>query len=587
MRLLTCMIAVFILISLNTNALTVINEFMYNPPGEDNNKEFIEIYSEDYKNLSDFIIEDSSSDDVLKLSYYYDSNYSLIVEDGFDYNDINASIYTVGATIGNNLNNDKDVIILRNQDRNIIDLVVYSSNFGGDEKSLEKISLNSLSSDKSSWIETTSQGTPGRENLIIKNYTALKINEFLPDPIGEDDAQMPKGEFIELYNSGNEDLDINGLYFEDLAGHKLITDNTHTISTEIKANNFLVIYANGFSGLLNNDQDEIKLYYSNSLIDKVSYSNSKEGFSWNKFNDMWILNLPSPGEKNIENYDFNTPRIEIKDISIGNDEKVRFGENFEVKINVYKGNSNKNSINVYVTDGDKKLSEVTNFNVFGKYVNYSLNIPVLLDDNCDNKFKDGNYDLIVSGLDLEIKKDIKAEGIINSLCNTPVRKIEDDINLEFLEIPGKIEKDKEVNVKLKIDNNSTNNIKLDVWSYLYNGPVSISGEREENLKTINLPRDGSLILDLKNEIDVHTEPGDYKLKVKVKKEGRKTTNDFTTDIKVLDISNKETKNLTNENKVSGKVIYESSDIKAKNLGLIILDIILILIIALLLFRKSL
>ena len=587
MRLLTCMIAVFILISLNTNALTVINEFMYNPPGEDNNKEFIEIYSEDYKNLSDFIIEDSSSDDVLKLSYYYDSNYSLIVEDGFDYNDINASIYTVGATIGNNLNNDKDVIILRNQDRNIIDLVVYSSNFGGDEKSLEKISLNSLSSDKSSWIETTSQGTPGRENLIIKNYTALKINEFLPDPIGEDDAQMPKGEFIELYNSGNEDLDINGLYFEDLAGHKLITDNTHTISTEIKANNFLVIYANGFSGLLNNDQDEIKLYYSNSLIDKVSYSNSKEGFSWNKFNDMWILNLPSPGEKNIENYDFNTPRIEIKDISIGNDEKVRFGENFEVKINIYKGDSNKNSINVYVTDGDKKLSEVTNFNVFGKYVNYSLNIPVLLDDNCDNKFKDGNYDLIVSGLDLEIKKDIKAEGIINSLCNTPVRKIEDDINLEFLEIPGKIEKDKEVNVKLKIDNNSTNNIKLDVWSYLYNGPVSISGEREENLKTINLPRDGSLILDLKNEIDVHTEPGDYKLKVKVKKEGRKTTNDFTTDIKVLDISNKETKNLTNENKVSGKVIYESSDIKAKNLGLIILDIILILIIALLLFRKSL
>ena len=581
------MITAFILISFNTNALTVINEFMYNPLGEDNNKEFVEIYSEDYKNLSDFIIEDSSSEDTLKLAYYYDSNYSLIVEDGFNYSNINASIYTVGATIGNNLNNDKDVIILRDQDRKIIDLVAYSSDFGGTEKSLERISFNSLSSEKSSWIETTSQGTPGRENLIIKNYTTLKINEFLPDPIGEDDAPMPKGEFIEIYNSGDEDLEINGLYFEDLAGHKLVIDDTHAISTEIKANSFLVIYANGFSGLLNNDQDEIKLYYSNLLIDKVSYSNTKEGFSWNEFNDIWTLNLPSPGEKNIENFDFNTPRINIKDISIGNDKKVRFGENFEVKINVYKGNSNKNSVNVYVTDGDKKLSEVTNFNVFGKYVNYSLNVPVLLDDNCDNKFKDGNYDLIVSGLDLELKEDIKVEGIINSLCNTPVRKVEDDINLEFLGIPDKIEKDKEVNVKLKIDNNSTDNIKLDVWSYLYNGPVSISGEREENLKTINLPRDSSLILDLKNEIDVHTEPGDYKLKVKVKKEGRKTTNDFTTDIKVLDISNEEIKNLTDENKISGKVIYESSDVKAKNLGLIILDIILILIIILLLFRKSL
>ena len=581
------MITAFILISFNVNALTVINEFMYNPPDEDNNKEFIEIYSEDFQNLSNFIIEDSSSEDVLKLAYYYDSNYSLIVEDGFNYSNINASIYTVGATIGNNLNNDKDIIILRDQDRKIIDLVAYSSDFGGKEKSLERISFNSLSSEKSSWIETTSEGTPGRENLIIKNYSMLKINEFLPDPVGEDDAPMPKGEFIELYNSGDEHLDINGLYFEDIVGHKLIIDDTHASSTEIKANNFLVIYANGFSGLLNNDQDEIKLYYSNLLIDKVSYSNSKEGFSWNKFNDMWRLNLPSPGEKNIENFNFNIPRIDIKNIGLVKDEKIRFGENFEVKINVYKGNSNKNSINVYVTDGDRKLSEVTNFNVFGKYVNYSLNVPVLLDDNCNNKFKDGNYDLIVSGLDLEIKEDIKIEGIINSLCNTPTRKIEDDINLEFLEVPDKIEKDKEVNVKLKIDNNSTDNIKLYVWSYLYNGPVSISGEREENLKTINLPKDSSLILDLKNDIDEHTESGDYKLKVKVKKEGRKTSNDFTTDIKVLDINNEGITNLTNENKVSGKVIYESSDIKTKNLSLIILDIILILLIALLLFRKSL
>ncbi|MEK6835589.1 MAG: hypothetical protein AABX55_01045, partial [Nanoarchaeota archaeon] len=313
----------------------------------------------------------------------------------------------------------------------------------------------------------------------------------------------------------------------------------------------------------------------------------KEGFSWNKVNDLWQINLPSPNEKNIENLDFNTPSINIKDIDLGVDEKVRFGEEIEVKLNVYKGNSNKNSINVYVADGEDKISEITNFNVFGKYVNYSLNVPVLIDNNCNNKLKDGDYDLVVSGLDLEVKKDIKVEGIINSLCNLPTTKrVEDDVSIEFIEIPEEINKDKEVNIKIKIDNNSTENVKLDIWSYLYNGPVSISGEREENLKTINLPKDSSLFLDLTNNIEEHVEPGDYKLKVKIKKEGRKTTNDFTTNIKVIEKS-EDKEILENQSIVTGKVVYESSDIKTKNLVPLILIITLTIIIGFLLIRKNL
>ena len=78
----------------------LINEIMYNPAGNDNNKEFIEIYSDNYTNLTDYIISDASSNDSLVELYYFDSNYSLIVEDGFNYSNINASIYSAGATIG-------------------------------------------------------------------------------------------------------------------------------------------------------------------------------------------------------------------------------------------------------------------------------------------------------------------------------------------------------------------------------------------------------------------------------------------------------------------------------------------------------
>ena len=103
-----------------SNAITVINEVMYNPEGSDNNKEFIEIYSDEIYDFSDYIIEDSSSNDILKLVKSSNSSYSLIVEDGFDYSNIDASIYTVGATIGNDLNNDNDIIILRNNESKII-----------------------------------------------------------------------------------------------------------------------------------------------------------------------------------------------------------------------------------------------------------------------------------------------------------------------------------------------------------------------------------------------------------------------------------------------------------------------------------
>jgi hypothetical protein len=44
-----------------------INEVMYNPEGNDNNQEFIEIYSDVKLNLSDFIIGDIASNDSLEI----------------------------------------------------------------------------------------------------------------------------------------------------------------------------------------------------------------------------------------------------------------------------------------------------------------------------------------------------------------------------------------------------------------------------------------------------------------------------------------------------------------------------------------
>ena len=76
-------LAVFIFLMQISNGL-IINEIMYNPDGDDNNKEFIEIFSYPAINLSGYIISDGDSNDTL-ISFYFNnnSNYSLIVEDDY------------------------------------------------------------------------------------------------------------------------------------------------------------------------------------------------------------------------------------------------------------------------------------------------------------------------------------------------------------------------------------------------------------------------------------------------------------------------------------------------------------------------
>ena len=568
---------------------------MYNPEGSDNNKEFIEIYSDDYTNLTDFIIEDISNEDVLSLVYYYNSNYFLIVESDFDYSNINASIYTVGSTIGNDLNNDNDVVIFRNDDGEIIDVVVYDSEWGGDgNKSLERISFNESSNDESNWAESRyAEGTPGRENsIIIKDFSSIAITEFLPDPAGDDDMAMPDGEWVELYNSANDNIDLSDLYFLDDFGHEIRIDDTHAMdTTTIEANDFLIIYTNGFSGFLNNDEDRIGLYYLNDLIDEVSYSSSREDVSWAKINN-WVLSEPSPGSINENISTLLDSSVKIISIYLGSNNKAEFGDNINIRIQVDKGDTTKNSIKAWVEKDKIRVSKQSVVNVYGKFINYTLTIPVQLDPNCNGKFKDGEYKLILDGLDSSDFKYFQVEGIGTSLCETVLKNQERtigsrELNIQLLEVQAEMNMDEDAMVKVKIDNNSSEQSNVELWSYIYNGPVSLSGDREGNKRVVSLPEKSSTIVELRNSLEGHIEEGDYKIKANVRKQNRKTPDEFVSSIRILD-KNTFSGNAPNPgNLISGGTIYESSDTKAKNSISYILIITLLIIIIFILFRKGL
>jgi len=238
----------------------------------------------------------------------------------------------------------------------------------------------------------------------------IRINEFLPDPIGLDADDMPEGEWIELYNEGSKDIDLEGYNFYDNAGSNpdIVIANTNTYSTIIKAKDYLVVYMNGRSQFLNNDGfEKINLTDLNdSLVDEISYSNSKEGISWGLVEGVWQYGLPTPNEENKGNKSIENSNIKIKKIY---GTEIKWGDIIRVKFDVFKADTRKNSIKAWIEKDNKKVSEITSMNIYGKYSDYNLILPIKIKDNCDDKFEDGKYNVIVEGLDDDDSEEIKIE----------------------------------------------------------------------------------------------------------------------------------------------------------------------------------
>ncbi len=148
------------------------------------------------------------------------------------------------------------------------------------------------------------------------NQWEIKVNEFMPDPSGYDDAEMPNGEWVELYNLGEEDVNVSGWVLYDLYDYHelyIAPSNTNTGNTIVTPNGFLVVYRNGDDDFClnnnNNGYEEVRLYdgypaRESTPIDKVSYSSSERNKSWARIPDgtgNFSITKPTPGMKNVAN----------------------------------------------------------------------------------------------------------------------------------------------------------------------------------------------------------------------------------------------------------------------------------------------
>ena len=276
----------------------IITEIMYNPEGSDSKKEWVEIFnaSKEDIGLIDWILVESSKKDVkhkIKLEQgdkkIKPEKYAIIAENAGEFlknhDDFKGSVFDSSFS----LNNNNEKITIKNIKEDIGFSTEYFKKWGADGNGY------SLELDDSVWRESyIKNGTPGKENSKkpdpIEYEKTIKINEIFPNP-----KKSPEGkyEFIELYNYGDNDVDLKNWKLEDKSG------NNFELEDVLVSGKYLSFYG---AVSLNNTGDKITLKNPNGeKVEKMEYKNSQEGFSYsfNKDKNKWEWSsFVTPGEKN-------------------------------------------------------------------------------------------------------------------------------------------------------------------------------------------------------------------------------------------------------------------------------------------------
>lgn len=159
--------------------------------------------------------------------------------------------------------------------------------------------------------------SPPEQKIVYS--TNIYINEVVPDPDGSDE----EGEFIELYNNDNQEIDLVGWQLSDN------TDKIYNLSGIIVANGFLVIYRTDSGIVLNNSNgDTVELFNpNNELVNQVVYDKAVAAQSYSRTiigEWEWTEEL-TPGQANL--FPINEPpqaQISLSDTQFYTNQVVKF-----------------------------------------------------------------------------------------------------------------------------------------------------------------------------------------------------------------------------------------------------------------------
>lgn len=465
----------------------------------------------------------------------------------------------------------------------------YNISFNGSVINSEVVDISNLNSYKTS---NTGRFTPQYQGIY--RITGWIINSSVQDNNYNDNSDSQQILVIDTISKPC-DITIN------ISTDTYIIDEGESIKFKFKLNNesypftieywiedyFQGIYKKKYNTTNTNQktwktsiEEQDRILFIKSLV--YPYCNDTN-ISNNQAQEMFIV----VGNKE-ETYSNEESSLKIVDF----DDEASFGDTVEVKVEIYKGDTNKYSISLWIED-DNRISEISKIHLYDKYSSFNGKLPIQLKPNCNKKYEDGKYDLVIEGLGLNDKQKIKVEGTKSSLCKTTTKTItksetsspQKKFEYEIRNLPLEIDSNK-IDCQVELTNNDDENMNIKIWGYLYRGNKCYSGEREENLKELILEKNSKEIIDLTNNLP-NIEPGEYNYKVVINKNNQKTNYELKDKITIkskskvsesllLDQPNNQEiqrytpteqrfKNNNLDTRKLPKTVYLSTDQKAKNL----------------------
>ena len=172
-----------------------INEFMYDPA--DGYSEFVEIYNNSNKviNLNGWTINDNSGTRrvITNHNFYIkakqvpdptSNNYVILVPDSTMIDKVESDQIVVVGSLFPSLTNTTDAIVIRNAEGVLMDSLIYTNSWGGNEISLERRTTAIPATFKANWGDSPSEnlGTPGKQNEIARDTEPpIPLNAYFSD----------------------------------------------------------------------------------------------------------------------------------------------------------------------------------------------------------------------------------------------------------------------------------------------------------------------------------------------------------------------------------------------------------------------
>ena len=365
----------FVLLSVSAEAVQI-TEIMYNPDGNEQDFEFIELFGNE--SVAGWHFEGIG----FEFPNVSIQGYTVVAADTKEF----FNRYGINTTFDfkGSLKNTGETIILRDAQGDIVDVVTYDD-WAEENYSIERVSIKGYSSDPHNWVQSRSGGTPGEaysEPNRTDAGTACSWQMFID--VNESISLRPEWKIKVLHEGAKANvtivqqvLDAFGTIVED---YNLSFDDVARQRT-----------SRTYSPRLNPGGNIIRAAMNNTCSNETMTASQ-------------LIYVPEKKTR-------NTSDIQIELV----EEDYSFGEMIHAKMHIYRGDTRSYAINAFIRNEKKVVSEKTTLHVKTSFVNQTVVLPIQLKENCDEKYDAGSYDIVVEGFGItQTKKILITEGACKS-----------------------------------------------------------------------------------------------------------------------------------------------------------------------------